>query len=81
MTDTAARLLAEALNLSESDRGDLAARLIQSLEPSPDADVDSAWAEEIKRRVEDYHAGRAETLSWPEARRMIVDDANDSVET
>ena len=48
MTEQAARLLAEALRLSEEDRGELADRLLDSIEPV----LDPAWEEEIGRRLD-----------------------------
>jgi putative addiction module component (TIGR02574 family) len=74
MTDAAEKLLAEALKLSEGDRGDLAARLIQSLEPPPEADAERAWDTEIKRRVEEIRTGNVEMIPWSEVRRKLVEE-------
>src|SRR5438034_6441228 len=43
MTPDATRLLAEALHLPESERSELAARLIESLDPSGQEDATAAW--------------------------------------
>lgn len=69
----ARELLAAALNLSNEDRAELASELLSSLEGEHDEpnDVEAAWAEEIKRRVEDLDAGRLETVSWAEVRASL----------
>jgi putative addiction module component (TIGR02574 family) len=79
MTEAAARLLAEALRLSEEDRGDLAAKLLESLDPPEepeDADAEAAWEEEIRRRLAEIDAGTAEMIPWSEARRLIMEDGD-----
>ena len=77
MNSTAQNLLNTALNLPESERAELAARLIESLDPDVaadplDADLDSAWDAEIKRRVEDLDTDRVAGIPWSEARRRIL---------
>jgi putative addiction module component (TIGR02574 family) len=65
MTLSLEQLEAEVLELSPGERR----RLIQVLSASLDdesegdaADVENAWAEEIRIRVEDYRAGRVQTV-------------------
>jgi putative addiction module component (TIGR02574 family) len=77
MTRQAANLLEEALRLSDSERAELAARLIESLEPDAEDDVESAWGEEIRRRLDDLDQGRVQPVPWPEARRLILDDTDE----
>jgi len=77
MTDKADALLREALALSDEDRAELATSLIDSLDAAPDVDVETAWQEEIARRLNDVRAGRAKLVSWEEARsnaRAIVNE-------
>lgn len=71
MTNTTERLLTEALRLSDSERAELAARLIESLESETDSDVDAAWAAEIERRCEALDSGTAVTSDWSDVRRRI----------
>jgi putative addiction module component (TIGR02574 family) len=71
MTRDAQRVLDEALQLSESDRADVAAKLISSLAPESDDDADTAWALEIERRCAELDAGTAVTSDWDEVRRRI----------
>ena len=53
------QLLREALRLSPEARAKLAGQLISSLDDSgPEADRDVAWAAEIRRRIDDFDAGR-----------------------
>ena len=70
-------LVSEILNWPLNDRADLAAKLLESIDPGEDSDAESAWAEEIKKRLEDIEAGRAELIPWSEARKMIMADTDD----
>ena len=72
MTPQAAHLLTEALKLSELERGDLAARLLDSLDPTVDSDTESAWASEIQLRKEELQQGHVQPIPWPEAHRLIL---------
>lgn len=81
MSAIPAHLLDAALQLPEEARIDLANRLFESLEPAEDeGDVEAAWAEEIKRRIDDLTSGREKAIPWEQARRMIFedDDASDA---
>ena len=80
MTQPAGRLLEEALGLSEQDRAELAARLIESLDPATDDDAGPAWDAEVRRRTDELDRGVAATIPWPEARRMIMDNDDDPSE-
>ena len=64
----------ELLTLPADERADLAAALLQSLDPAADADAERAWDEEIRRRVEDVAAGRVTPLPWADARAAIASD-------
>jgi putative addiction module component (TIGR02574 family) len=77
MTPEAAKLLAEALALPKGERAELAARLLESLEPAADTDVEEAWAAEIKERLEQLGTGQEQPIPWPEARRMIMEDVDE----
>ncbi|MFZ2491885.1 MAG: addiction module protein [Thermoanaerobaculia bacterium] len=74
MTDRAENLLGEALRLSDAERAELATRLIQSLDPERDSDVDAAWAAEIERRCAALDSGEAVTSDWTEVRERIERD-------
>lgn len=71
MNAQAKRLFNEALQLSETERGELAASLIDSLDREVDEDAAAAWDAEILRRLAELDHGAATPVPWPEARRMI----------
>src|SRR4051794_15087231 len=73
------QVLAVALELPAEQRAALAGRLIQSLDPTVDNDVESAWSEEIRRRLERLDSGQAVTIPWAEARRRIRSAAGHDV--
>lgn len=78
MTPAAARLFDQAIHLPEAERGDLAARLIESLDPGVDDGVEAAWSEEISSRIYELQSGLIKPVSWADARRMIMDDTDDA---
>lgn len=65
-------LLDTALRLPDNDRADLAASLIESLDQPFDPDAQTAWAEEVRRRVADLDNGSAKAIPWDEARQIIA---------
>jgi putative addiction module component (TIGR02574 family) len=72
MEPTAQQLFASALHLPDSERAELAARLIESLDSQVDDDLDVAWGAEIRSRLAELDSGKVTTIPWPEARRMIM---------
>jgi putative addiction module component (TIGR02574 family) len=80
MTPSSDNLLAEVLRLSEEERGEIAARLIESLDPDADEGAEAAWGEEIRRRQEEIRTGQVQTVPWPEARRLILEDTDEPAE-
>lgn len=74
MTAIGNRVLQDALALSEQERAEIAARLIDSLDAGPEgeaAEVEEAWAAEIERRCAALDAGTTGTTNWEEVRRQI----------
>jgi putative addiction module component (TIGR02574 family) len=71
MNDTARRLLTDALQLPETDRAELAASLIDSLDEPADIDANTAWDEELQHRVGQIHRGEVNLLSFDEARGRL----------
>lgn len=65
-----ARVLEAALTLDPADRARLARELIGSLE-APDADVEAAWRDEIRRRIDEVEAGTAELEDWETVRQRL----------
>ena len=72
MNATTKQLYDSAMQLSDTDRAELAASLIESLDAGFDLDVEAAWDAEIKRRVEEIDSGAVTTIPWTDARRMIM---------
>ena len=62
-------LLKHALTLSDKERAELASSLIDSLDPTVDADAEQAWQEEIARRLEEVESGRINAIPSDEVRR------------
>jgi putative addiction module component (TIGR02574 family) len=70
MTSKADKLLAEALELPEEERIEVATRLFDSVH-AEDADIDAAWREEIERRLQLDDKGEGVVMTWDEATRHL----------
>jgi putative addiction module component (TIGR02574 family) len=57
-------LKSEALKLSEASRAQLAAFLLESLEPPVESRSEQWWLEEAVRRDEELASGAVEGLPW-----------------
>ena len=68
MSKTGQKVLDEALQLGLSERAELAAELLASLDGEPDADVEAAWAAEVERRAARARSGEDPGRPWPEVR-------------
>ena len=73
MSKTAKRVLNDALDLDLSERAELAAELLASLDGEPDEDAETAWAVEIERRAERARSGRDAGRPWAEVRDAAKD--------
>ena len=71
MERTARAILNDALTLPEADRADLAGALLESIEPSAEADVEAAWRQEVASRVAALDAGEVETVAWEDVRDRL----------
>jgi len=65
----AAKLLADALALPETEREDLAALLLDSIEPPPGISIEDE--EEIRRRAQDARDG-VPGIPWSDVKRSLV---------
>src|SRR5690606_21398346 len=65
MSREAKRLLAESLSLPATERAELAARLLASLEPAEGTpeEIEAAWDEEVERRLASMEAGE-KMIPW-----------------
>jgi len=77
MSKMGQKVLDEALELDLSERAELAAELLASLDGEPDEDVEAAWASEIERRAARARSGEDRGRPWAEAR----DAAKDALST
>jgi len=73
MNTESRHLLQSALALPESDRAEIAASLIHSLDTGSDEDVDEAWAMEIQRRIESIDNGEVRLVPWDDVMREMRD--------
>ena len=69
-------VIAEALELSDSERAEVAETLFESLAGSTDPDAQVAWSAELERRLTEIDAGRAKMVPWEEARKQIAGEAD-----
>jgi putative addiction module component (TIGR02574 family) len=79
MTPAADQYLADLLQLPPDNRGEIATRLLESLDPA-ESDVEAAWSAEIRTRIGDVRSGRVAPVPWSEARAQILAD-NDGEES
>lgn len=75
MADPVADLAERARSLEPEDRVRLVELLLDSLHERPVNEVETAWEEEIRRRMEAFERGEVETYSaedvFAEARRIL----------
>lgn len=67
------QLRSQVLNLSETERADLAHDLIKSLDAPVDEGVEDAWDREVVRRIAQIDAGQAGLLDREEFRKRLQD--------
>lgn len=72
MSPNCQELLTDVLELPATERGALAARVIESLDPVVDVDATSAWEAEIGRRLDEIDSGSVRMVSWEDARQIIL---------
>ena len=73
MDERSQAFLTLALDLPESARADIAAKLLESLEPGFDAGVEAAWKKEVAKRMAEIDAGEVETVPWEQVRNELFD--------
>ena len=72
MRPQAETVLQEALSLPEQERTEIVGALLESLEPEPEADVETAWREEVANRVAALEAEKVEMTSWETIREGFL---------
>ena len=73
MSKTGQKVLDTALQLDLSERAELAAELLASLDGEPDEDVEAAWAAEIEHRAARARSGKDVGRPWTEVRDAAKD--------
>lgn len=71
MSDETKRLFDESLRLSNSERAELALRLLKTLDGDVDDSAERAWEEEIARRAEAARNGSQPALSREEYDALV----------
>jgi putative addiction module component (TIGR02574 family) len=71
MTQRSLEILEKALALTEEERAELAASLVESLDPTIDADAESAWQQEIARRADQLNSGKDKTIPWEQVQAQV----------
>ena len=66
---------------ASGERGDLAAKLIESLDSGADERVESAWDEEVRERLRELDEGSVRGVPWHDARHQIMEDVDESDES
>jgi putative addiction module component (TIGR02574 family) len=74
MSKVVPSVLADALRLEPDARAELAAELLASLDGPADADAETAWSEEIDRRIEAIETGHVRLEPWDAVKRRIEKD-------
>jgi putative addiction module component (TIGR02574 family) len=77
LTPEVSKLLEQALTLSVEEQEALANSLISNLgggveEGRAEEGAEKAWAEEIKRRVDDIRSGKTQMIPYEEVRRRLA---------
>ena len=65
-----------ALELDATQRAELAALLMESLEADAETGVEAAWRTEVEQRMRELDTGVAESVPWSEARKRLYTGLN-----
>lgn len=71
MAITVEQLTEAALSLPSEARALLADRLVESLDPLEDEEIQSLWAAEAMRRRDEVRSGLVKTIPGPEALERV----------
>ena len=76
MSTEISKLYQDILKLTDDERAEMAASLIDSLDHVRDSAVEDTWEAEIQRRLAELNNGSVSTVPWPDARRLILKDSD-----
>jgi len=68
-------LYSNALMLNLQDRTTLVNMLMESIEKTNDAEIEKAWLQTAKTRLEQLISGKVESVSWAEIKKNIITHA------
>jgi putative addiction module component (TIGR02574 family) len=71
MGSSASHILESALALPEEDRRRVAEALLDSVPRDSADDVETAWRDEVMRRIEEVRQGEVEPEPWTEVKKHI----------
>jgi len=71
MTESGARILNEAEQLSPTEREELADRLVESVARDVPPTIEEAHLTEVRRRIGQMESGRASLVSGEEAMKQV----------
>ena len=65
------QVLQVALKLKETERAEIAAILMQSLDEDADPAAEKDWDAEIQKRLAEIDSGKVKMLSWQEIEEVL----------
>lgn len=71
VTSSARKVLEEALALPEEDRRRVAEALLDSVPRETEQEVESAWRDEVVRRIAEVDRGEVVLETWSEVKQRI----------
>lgn len=71
MNTQSEHILRSSLALPESERAEITASLIHSLDTEADEGSDEAWATEVQRRIESIDRGEVQLVPWEDVVREM----------
>ena len=72
MSTTMHDLFRQAAQLDEHDRATLAGLLLESLDHEVDENVESAWEQEIARRLAELDTDTVQRVPWEEVKAQLM---------
>ena len=69
-------LFKQASTLDERDRAALAGLLLESLEDPVDEDIESAWRDDVERRLAEIDSGSVKLFPWEEVKAKLKQSAD-----
>jgi putative addiction module component (TIGR02574 family) len=76
MDTQAEQILQTALSLPADDRVEIAESLLVSIDEERAAEIEAAWADVIRRRIEEIDNGQAHMIPWDETIRSMRERLN-----